>query len=98
MPIRLENIRAKRQITMQLCVLNRYAQTVSVGGQCVLDFHTANGGWKRYEEKLTGGTVVLYNAIGYDVLPRETLTKVYTVAIDAEVVEGRNASRPYHIS
>jgi hypothetical protein len=67
-------------------------------GQCVLDFHTANGGWKRYEEKLTGGAVVLYNAIGYDVLPRETLTKVYTVAIDAEVVEGRNASRPYHIS
>ncbi len=83
---------------MRLFVLNRYAQTVSVGGQCVLDFHTANGGWKRYEEKLTGGTVVLYNAIGYDVLPRETLTKVYTVAIDAEVVEGRNASRPYHIS
>lgn len=98
MPIRLENIHAKRQITMQLFFLNRYAQTVSVGGQCVLDFHTANGGWKRYEEKLTGGTVVLYNAIGYDVLPRETLTKVYTVAIDAEVVEGRNASRPYHIS
>ena len=83
---------------MRLFVLNRYAQTVSVGGQCVLDFHTANGGWKRYEEKLTGGTVVLYNAIGYDVLPRETLTKVYTVAIDAEVEEGRNASRPYHIS
>jgi hypothetical protein len=54
---------------MRLFVLNRYAQTVSVGGQCVLDFHTANGGWKRYEEKLTGGTVVLYNAIGYDVLP-----------------------------
>lgn len=83
---------------MRLFVLNRYAQTVSVGGQCVLDFHTANGGWKRYEEKLTGGAVVLYNAIGYDVLPRETLTKVYTVAIDAEVVEGRNASRPYPIS
>lgn len=83
---------------MRLFFLNRYAQTVSVGGQCVLDFHTANGGWKRYEEKLTDGAVVLYNAIGYDVLPRETLTKVYTVAIDAEVVEGRNASRPYHIS
>ncbi len=98
MPIRLENIHAKRQITMRLFVLNRCEQTVSVGGQCVLDFHTANGGWKRYEEKLTGGAVFLYYAIGYDVLPRGTLTKVYTVAIDAEVVEGRNASRPYHIS
>ena len=74
---------------MRLFVLNRYAQTVSVGGQCVLDFHTANGGWKRYEEKLADGAVVSYNAIGFDVLPREMLIKVYTIAIDAEVVEGR---------
>ena len=58
-------------------------------GQCVLDFHTANGGWKRYEEKLADGGVVSYNAIGFDVLPRETLIKVYTIASFADVVEGR---------
>ena len=96
--IRQISIHAKREIIIHVCILNRCEQTISVGEQCFLDFYTANGRWKRYEEKLADGDVVSYNAIGFDVLPRETLTKVYTVAIDAEVEEGRNASRPYHIS
>ena len=100
MSIRQISIHAKQGIIIQVCILNRYAQTVSVGEQCVLDFYTATGGWKRYEEKLGDGAVVSYNAIGFDVLPRETLTKVYTVAIDAEVAGGRKCklSIPYIIS
>ena len=98
--IRQISIHAKREIIIHVCILNRYAQTVSVGELCVLDFYTATGGWKRYEEKLADGGVVSYNAIGFDVLPRETLIKVYTIAIFADVVEGRKCklSIPYIIS
>ena len=87
--IRQISILAKREIIVHVCILNRCEQTISVGEQPFLDFYTANGRCKRYEEKLADGAVVSYNAIGFDVLPREMLIKVYTIAIDAEVVEGR---------